>query len=481
MSEHYVQLYESDLVIVDAVGKFISSALHVGEPAVVIATEPHRDGIEKWCRAHGLDLATASADGRFVSLDAAETLSRFMVGETPDPLRFEDVVGGLVERVSKPGRPARMFGEMVGLLAADGNQAATVYLEELWNTLQQSHSFALFCAYPMDCLGREEMGPLLGKVCAQHSAVIPTESYTALGTREERLRAIALLQQKAQSLEAEVSRRKRAEEQLEVALASEREARRAAEDALRLRDEFLSTAAHELRTPLTTIVGYAQMLLRQREREGQLDQERLVPALQAVGGQATKMSDLVSQLLDVSRLETGKLILQRQETDLAALAEEIIFGARARTERHNLNLEAPESLHAVVDPLRLDQVLTNLLDNAIKYSPNGGDIQVSLSQSDQDTVELSVRDHGLGIAPERRKQIFERFYQAHNTGYWSGLGLGLYISRQIVELHGGEICAEFPEDGGSRFIVRLPIGLVPSLSPDELADSGAGAGALATV
>jgi two-component system, OmpR family, phosphate regulon sensor histidine kinase PhoR len=102
-------------------------------------------------------------------------------------------------------------------------------------------------------------------------------------------------------------------------------------------------------------------------------------------------------------------------------------------------------------------VINNLLDNAIKYSPQGGEIAVTLTEPRPGEVELSVRDHGLGIRPEKRPQIFERYYQAHGDGFRSGMGLGLYITREIVELHGGAIQAEFPEDGGSRFIVRLPV------------------------
>jgi signal transduction histidine kinase len=117
-------------------------------------------------------------------------------------------------------------------------------------------------------------------------------------------------------------------------------------------------------------------------------------------------------------------------------------------------------LLALVDPLRIEQVLTNLLDNAIKYSPHGGSVEVeaAVRPSAPDAVEVSVRDHGLGIPPSRRGQIFERFYQAEAAGtYAAGMGLGLYISRQIVDLHGGCIAAEFPDDGGTRFVVTLPV------------------------
>ncbi len=109
------------------------------------------------------------------------------------------------------------------------------------------------------------------------------------------------------------------------------------------------------------------------------------------------------------------------------------------------------------DPRLLERILQNLVSNAVKYTPAGGAIDVTLSRSGPAAAELSVRDRGVGIPPERRGQIFERFYQAHTNGHRNGWGLGLYISRQIVELHGGEIRAEFPEDGGTRFVVRLPL------------------------
>ncbi len=115
------------------------------------------------------------------------------------------------------------------------------------------------------------------------------------------------------------------------------------------------------------------------------------------------------------------------------------------------------ALEVEVDPLRLEQVLTNLLDNAVKYSAEGSSIEIDVSQAGEGTLEIAVRDHGVGIPTEKRARIFERFYQAHGSGFQSGLGLGLYVSGEIVELHGGEIRAEFPPDGGSRFVVRLPI------------------------
>lgn len=455
-SEHFVQFYETDAFLLDSVRDYIGAALRAGDAGIVVATPAHRAALEERWQRCGLDLAAARARGQYVSVDAAESLSRFMVDGMPEPGRFADLLGGIIARAAEGRRHVRIFGEMVALLADEGNHTATVRLEELWNDLRKTHPFSLFCAYPMDRLGGERHPELLSHVCAQHSRVIPAESYTALPTPGDRLRAITALQQKASRLEAEIADRQRAEEQLAVALASERAARQEAEVALQLRDEFLSIAAHELKTPLTNLSGYVQLILRQLKRAEQLEPTRVVRALEVMKGQADKLSRLLNQLLDISRLEDGKLMLERQPTDLTLLIQQIVSNAHASSQ-HTITLTLPPSLEAPVDPLRLEQVLTNLLDNAIKYSPDGGPIDVVLSQPEPAAVELSVRDRGLGIPPEKREQIFERFYQAHGDGHMGGLGLGLYISHQIVKLHGGEIRAEFPPDGGTRFIVHLPI------------------------
>jgi excisionase family DNA binding protein len=465
-SEHFVQFYESDAFLVGSVADFIGAALRAGDAGIVVATSAHRVSIEECLWAQGLDLAAAQARSRYVPLDAIETLAQFMVDGMPDPDRFTQVIGRVIARVAG-FRHVRAFGEMVALLAVEGNVTAAIRLEELWNDLQQRHSFSLFCAYPMHRLGGEEVAELLGDVCAQHSRVIPGESYTALPTADDRHREVVALQQKASWLEAEIAQRKQAEEQLWAALAAERSARDEAESALRLRDEFLSTAAHELKTPLTSLVCGAQLALRRLERDTQSEPKQVARSLQMIEGQGKKLSRLLNQLLDVSRLEIGKLTLECQPTDLVPLVEQTVAGARAWSDRHDITLVTPASLEAEVDSLRVEQVLINLLDNAVKYSPDGGPIEVILSHPVPTSVEMVVCDRGLGIPPEQRGQIFERFYQAHSNGFRSGLGLGLHVSRQIVEMHGGEIRAEFPPDGGTCFIVRLPIDQTSAASRDH--------------
>jgi signal transduction histidine kinase len=271
---------------------------------------------------------------------------------------------------------------------------------------------------------------------------------------------VVALQQQARSLRAEIAARTAAEEQLRVALEAEQAAREAAEAALRARDEFLSVASHELRTPVSSLSAQAQLIRRRLEREGHIEPERMQRAVELMASQADRLSRLLGQLLDLTRVEGGRLQVELEPTPLAPLVELTVEQAQDLTDRHVITFEptAVEPLVARVDALRLQQVLTKLLDNAVKYSPEGGPIDVTMGRCGPTTVEIAVRDHGLGIPPDKRGRIFDRFFQAHEGTPRGGMGLGLYISRQIVELHGGQIAAEFPPDGGTRVIVTLPRG-----------------------
>jgi signal transduction histidine kinase len=229
------------------------------------------------------------------------------------------------------------------------------------------------------------------------------------------------------------------------------------EAAAREREEFVSMAAHELKTPVTGLRVAAQLLLRRLAQGQELTREDLERRLTLLDQQSDKLARLVSQMLDLSRVEAGRLNLEIEPVDLSALAAGVVENERLKTNRHAITLVAPKNLMARVDPLRIDQSITNLIDNAIKYSPEGGDILVELSQPTRDRIKISVTDHGMGIAPEHRPHIFERFYRGDDSQHQAGVGIGLYITRQIVELHGGEIFAEHPAEGGTRFIIRLPV------------------------
>src|SRR5579859_2414964 len=233
---------------------------------------------------------------------------------------------------------------------------------------------------------------------------------------------------------------------------------REARVAISIRDEFMSVAAHELKTPMTSLRGYAQLLGREFEKGEVTNPVRARRAALTIQVQSDKLARLVSQLLDTSRIQSGKLAIERKQADLSALLREVVDSARSQLKEHELLVRLPEELWLSIDPLRIEQVATNLLDNAIKYSPEGGRIDVVLAAVG-DSVQFSLQDHGVGVTPEHRPHIFDRFYQAHAGGpltSMAGMGLGLYISRQIVELHGGTIQAEFPDEGGTKFVVTLP-------------------------
>ena len=236
--------------------------------------------------------------------------------------------------------------------------------------------------------------------------------------------------------------------------------RRRAQDALQIREQFLLEVAHELRTPLTNILGSAQLLLHQLDRKGGLPTDRLRQLVGVMEHQARRLGRLVNQSLDLSRLETGALDLQLAETELAALVQLAAKTLAATGTDHPLHVTAPEPLVIRADPLRIEQVLMNLLENAAIYSPSGTSIEIQVDAPEPSLAQVVVRDHGPGITPDRRAALFDRFFQPHAGQHFAGhvgLGLGLYISRAIVEQHGGHIWAEFPPDGGSRFVVRLPI------------------------
>jgi signal transduction histidine kinase len=235
---------------------------------------------------------------------------------------------------------------------------------------------------------------------------------------------------------------------------------REARAAVSIRDEFLSVAAHELKTPMTSLRGYAQLLAREFEKGQVANAERARRAAVTIQVQSDKLARLVGQLLDVSRIQSGKLAIERKPSDFSELVRDSVQAVRGQLKEHTLVARLPTELWVSIDPLRIEQVITNLIDNAIKYSPEGGQIDVALTcDDDERSIQFSVRDRGVGVPVEHRAHIFDRFYQAHAGGAltsMAGMGLGLYISRQIVELHGGTIRAEFPDDGGTRIVVTLP-------------------------
>ena len=256
----------------------------------------------------------------------------------------------------------------------------------------------------------------------------------------------------------DITERKLAELERAELLAREQEARAEAEAANRAKDEFLAMVSHELRTPLSSILIWVRML-----SSGKLDKDTSMDALEAVAENVKLLSKLIEDLLDISRLTTGKLRLDPRPIDLRPVIEAAITVARPAADAKSIKVEAAlEPLASLVlgDPDRLQQVVWNLLSNSVKFTPEGGRVQVRLEQRDSSAL-ISVKDNGCGISEEFLPHVFERFYQINERGAPGGLGLGLAIARQLVEMHGGTIHAESAGEGrGCTLTVRLPIAAI---------------------
>jgi signal transduction histidine kinase len=226
------------------------------------------------------------------------------------------------------------------------------------------------------------------------------------------------------------------------------------QEALQVKDQFLSIVSHELRTPLTTMKGYAQLLERKLTHEP--DSQRWASSIDA---QIGRLSRLVDDLLDVTRFARGQFELRRKETALKPILDETVSRFRIISPQHTVRLgEVDEDLKGVWDRDRLEQVLNNLVGNAIKYSPEGGEVTVS-ARRENDAAVVTVRDQGIGISREDRERLFDRFYRAspENRGGATGLGLGLYVTRRVVEAHGGTVGVNSEPGVGSEFYFTLPL------------------------
>ncbi|HEX7125233.1 MAG TPA: ATP-binding protein [Thermodesulfobacteriota bacterium] len=586
---HLVQFYERDAFLVETVGRFIAHGADAAGGRVVIATGPHRAGIEARLRAGGLDLAADRTPGRYVALDAAETLSRVMDRGQPDERRFLEVIERAIAAASRGGRaPVRVFGEMVALLWPRGNREATLRLEALWNGLARRRGVTLLCAYSMRGFTSAADGASFGEICEVHSRVLPADGYAELAAGEDRLRAIARLQQRASALEAEVAaraalearlRRREAElsdflenaveglhrvgpdgtilwanraelemlgyapdeyvghhvaefhvdrdviddmlarllrgeplrdyparlrckdgsirrvliassglredgrlvytrcftrdvtervaweREMAALLAREQAARAEAESAARAREAFLARASHELRTPLTSALGTIRLL--ERAMEGRL-RERPEALIAIARRNLSTMLTLVKDLLDASKLAPGNepIALEPVELSAAMGAAFELIGAPAREKGVALRAAVPPGLSVPAEPAHLEQVLVNLLANAVTFTPPGGEVVVEAGPIGAAGVAIRVRDTGIGIAPEALDRVFEPFFRVERGpgraalprgGAPRGTGLGLAICRRIVARHGGRIWAESGGPGrGSTFVVHLP-------------------------
>jgi len=562
-TSHFVQFYEDDEFLINQVRNFLSQ----GDSAIVVATLDHIKRLEDGLKVYGLELDAARKSGQYISLDASVALSKFIVEGMPDPKLFFELFGGVLSRAHKKSR-IRVFGEMVALLWVEGNQEAAIYLEELWNELQKIHNFSLACAYPITDFNQDSHTTQFTKINTLHSHVFPAESYSELDSSDEKLRKITLLQQKAQSLEAEIAKRMKMESQLRETVdslkASEEFNRSIVEnsaDCIKVldrdgrllsmngpgcrtmeiddfskiqgkkwlsfwkdenydlasaaletakkggvgrfqaysvtakgiqkwwdivatvvfnsagnvdrmvvvtrditilkeleqqKDDFLSATSHELKTPLTSQKVFVQLLQQKVEKRGDKEYKKFTTK---IADQTDKLTKLVQDLLDGTKIQGGKLSLSQKAFNIKKCVMKVIESVKPTT-THDIKLIGNADKIVMGDEERIDQVLTNLIENAIKYSPKGGKVIVKVKEKNNEVI-VSVKDFGIGISKSHQEHIFDRFYRASGTDErtYPGLGMGLYISSGIVKGHGGKLIVDSAIGKGSTFSFSLPLKL----------------------
>ena len=463
--EHFVQFYEKDDFLIDSLCRFVTDGLQANETVVVVATDEHLNALNRRLSERNLDVVAAITTGNYVPMSAEATLAELISDGRLSAERFYDVVGNTISQTRISGRRLRVFGELVALLCAEGNIEGAIQLEDLWNELKLAQPLSLYCAYSIQGFSEQ----WISDVCRTHTRVVPAESFTTLPSSDSQARAITVLQQKAQRLEMEVDERLRAEENLRLAkeqlesqvaalgklVASEQSARAESETANRMKDEFLANVSHELRTPLNAIIGWTHML-----RRGCLDGDTQSRALETIERNAKSQAQLVEDILDVSRMISGKLHLEKVAVDISAVINEAVDSVQLAANSKNIQLHInldPAVQFVRGDANRLRQALWNLLSNAIKFTPDHGRVDIELERQDSQVV-IRVTDTGQGIGEEFLPYVFERFRQADgaSTRRHKGLGLGLALVKHLVELHGGTVTVASEGEGkGSTFTIEL--------------------------
>jgi len=567
---HAVQFYEKDDALLERLAGFSGSALGGGHVSLVIATAEHRRGLCKRLTRRGLDVKRMTGAGRLILLDAADTLQLLLTEGQPDQERFNAVVGGLLAEAQSAtgdtsGRMA-VFGEMVALLWLDGKRGAALRLEEMWNELGKRQSFSLLCAYPIQCFGGEEDEAAFRRVCGEHSHVTPCESYELLAGETERLLNVCELQQKAQMLQVELDRRKRAE----VALRESEEFARSIvessvdcikvvdlegrlmyisppglralgiEDAAAvlgkhwvhfwdMTDQPRAAAALEsaqaggagrfegcLRdgdavkwwdvtiAPMSSEVGAVDRLLiisrestaMKQAQAALLQSEKLAATgrlaatvaheinnpLEAVTNfiylakTAQGLPEGVQEYLEVADQELARVGHIAQQTlgfyrdgsspgklKVAELLESVVALYERRLRYKNLRLERQLDfdLSIVARKGDIKQVLSNLLANAIDATEAGGRIVLRARPtvewpSSRRGVRITVADSGMGMSPATLAKAFSAFF---TTKADVGTGIGLWVTRNILERWGGAIRCRSSQGAvsGTVMSVFLPL------------------------
>ena len=406
---HEVQFYFDDRFLVSSLSVFIGTALESGGPAVVVATKAHRDALAQRLERTGVGLAAAVEQGRYLVLDAAETLAKFLINGLPDKALFREVIGGVLVRSAaatpRQENKVAVYGEMVTLLWQNGQDEAAIQLEQLWNDLSKSHSFYLRCGYPLSSFDREAHTEAFAKICSQHEVVIPAESYTALVDEDDRLRAVARLQQTEQALKTEAAERRQAQERAEEAknqneeLTAEVRKRETSEDELRrftrrllmARDEEQRSIASELHE------NTAQLLAALSLYFGVLNDEKatLSPRLASVVASSRSVADsLLTEVRKLSHLlhpptlddiGLGPALKEYVEQFSGWSGIKVELEVASNVGRFRRHIE-----------IAIFRIVEEALANVRQHSGSATAV-VRLSRS-SDSVTVAIQDYGSGIS-----------------------------------------------------------------------------------
>ncbi|MFL5318543.1 MAG: ATP-binding protein [Myxococcaceae bacterium] len=446
--DHLVQFYEDSHFLAREVASFVLDGFSDAEAVILIAKDENVPVFERELYRGGVDVEAARRQQKLVMLSAEQTLAKFMRDGVPDGELFRATIEPYVDaaRASHPG--VRAYGEMVDVLWRAGNTKGALLLEQLWSAFLGRHDFPLLCAYSMSNFARETDREGFEQVCAHHSHVLPSDRLADGASDDAQNRIIARLQQRAHALEDEIERRRVLEAERTRLLQD-------AQAAVGMRDEFLAIASHELKTPLTAIHLNVEGLLRACEQGvAPIDDAR--QRLARVKGGVEKLTVLINELLDASRLSAGRLSLHPTSFNLAELVREVCGQFKEEASRRGSAVEvAVQDIEGSWDRDRLDQVITHLVANALKYG-NGLPVTVALERK-LSGAQLTVTDRGMGISPEDQSRVFDRFERAVSVHHHGGLGLGLYIAREIVTAHRGTIEVQSERGRGSTFRVMLPL------------------------
>lgn len=417
---HGVQFYSEDTFLIEELSRYVSHALHAGDAAVVVATNEHREGLIQRLTAQGVQIATPIEQRRFIALDAAQTLSTFMVEGWPDEKLFTNAIGSVIDQaVAATNRGANprvaIYGEMVALLWEQGKAEAAIRLEQLWNGLARGRSFSLFCAYPISSFGHERDAELLMKVCGEHSTVIPTEGYTDLLHEDDRRRTVVQLEQKAKALETEVAEHKRLRQELElrvqsrtaelqsknVRLLEEIRRREGAEISLRtltsqlllIRDEERRRVAHELHESTAQVLATLAINLSLLEEP----EDKIGPRDQKLVEQSAR---LVDQLLGEVRQLSD--LLHPPTLDEMGLSSAIFWYTERFAQRNNIKVtvDVPEDLGRFAPDREIAafRVVQESLTNVQRHS--GSDSACIRVRKSPARVCVEVSDKGKGMVSE---------------------------------------------------------------------------------